>query len=53
MILVIVDRLTKYAIFLPVRDTITATELADLFLEEVFIHYRMPEKFITDRDKLF
>jgi len=35
-ILVVVDRLSKQAIFIPTHDTITSPELAKLFLLHVF-----------------
>src|SRR5271156_5381701 len=35
-ILVVVDRLTKQAIFIPTHDTINSPELAKLFLTHVF-----------------
>lgn len=53
MILVITDRLIKYACFLPVRETITAEDLAGIFLREVFAKWGMPAEIVSDRDKLF
>jgi len=35
-ILVVVDRLSKQAIFIPTHDTITSPELAKLFLLHIF-----------------
>jgi hypothetical protein len=52
-ILVIVDRLTKYAYFVPVRTTTTAEELAHVLLKGVVARYGLPEEIISDRDKLF
>ncbi|KAL2004441.1 hypothetical protein VTN00DRAFT_6592 [Thermoascus crustaceus] len=52
-ILVIVDRLTKYAYFLPYKKASNAEELAYTFLQIIFGNHRMPEEFVSDRDKLF
>jgi len=41
-ILVIVDRLSKQAIFIPTHDTITSAELAHLFVIHVFSKHRVP-----------
>ena len=50
---VIVDRFTKQAHFVPTVDTMTAKELADLFLREVFRLHGMPDDIVSDRDSLF
>ena len=52
-IYVILDRLTKYAYFLPVKKEITAEELAYVFMRHIFAQHGMPSKLISDRDKLF
>ncbi|KAL2004449.1 hypothetical protein VTN00DRAFT_5204 [Thermoascus crustaceus] len=52
-ILVIVDRLTKYAYFLPYKKSSNAEELAYTFLQIIFGNHGMPEEFVSDRDKLF
>ena len=41
-ILVIVDRLSKQAIFIPTHDTITSAELARLFVTHVFSKHGVP-----------
>ena len=48
-----VDTLTKYAHFIPCKESITAIELAYLVLDRLIRHYGILESFITDRDKLF
>ncbi|CDO69553.1 hypothetical protein BN946_scf185038.g4 [Trametes cinnabarina] len=40
-ILIVMDRLTKQAIFIPTHDTLTASELADLFVLHVFSKHRV------------
>ncbi|KAH7551268.1 reverse transcriptase [Bipolaris maydis] len=52
-ILVIVDRLTKAAKFVPTEETITAEECAYEVTKALVSEHGIPEEFITDRDKLF
>lgn len=52
-ILVIVDRLTKWAYFFPCNKKIGAEGCAHLFLRYVFAHHGMPKELITDRDPRF
>ena len=53
MIYVVIDRLTKYAYFIPTRNSTTAEQLAYTFMRFIFAHHGMPSKLISDRDKLF
>ena len=53
MIYVVLDKLTKYARFIPTRTTNTAPELAYIFMRDIFAHHGMPSRLISDRDKLF
>ena len=48
-ILVIVDQLTKQAIFIPAHDTITSTDLARLFILHVFSKHGVPFHVTSDR----
>ena len=52
-ILVIVDRLTKQAIFIPAHDTITSTDLAHLFVLHVFSKHSVPSHVTSDRGSEF
>ena len=52
-ILVIVDRLTKQAIFIPTHDTITSAELARLFVIHVFSKHGVPSHVTSDRGSEF
>ena len=52
-ILVIVDRLTKYAYFIPYKEALTAEDLAYTFIKTIVSKYSLPEEIISDRDKLF
>jgi len=52
-ILVIVDRLTKYALFIPTKKTITAETFSELFITHVFALHGMPHEIISDRGSIF
>src|SRR6202522_1632379 len=52
-ILVIVDKLTKSAHFIPVRDTYDVTDVARVFVNEVTRLHGIPKKIISDRDSRF
>ena len=47
-ILVIVDKLTKYAIFIPTTTTITEKGTAELFFRHVIAQYGIPRQVISD-----
>jgi hypothetical protein len=49
-ILVIVDKLTKYSIFIPCSTGITELETAKLFFQHVITKFGIPKQVITDRD---
>ena len=48
-ILVIVDWLTKQAIFIPAHDTIMSADLAHLFVLHMFSKYGVPSHVTSDR----
>ncbi|GKE07554.1 putative reverse transcriptase domain-containing protein, partial [Tanacetum coccineum] len=50
---VIVDRLTKSAIFVPMRETDLMDKLARIYLKEVVTRHRIPLSIICDRDPRF
>lgn len=52
-ILVIVDRLTKMALFIPTVKTLDSPELAKLFIEHVFSKHGVPSDIMSDRGKHF
>ena len=52
-ILVIVDQLTKQAIFIPAHDTITSADLARLFVLYVFSKYGIPSYITSNRGSEF
>ncbi|GJU88708.1 putative reverse transcriptase domain-containing protein [Tanacetum coccineum] len=50
---VIVDRLTKSAIFTPMRETNSIEKLARMYLKEVVMRHGIPISIICDRDPRF
>jgi hypothetical protein len=52
-ILVIVDRLTKYAYFLPYKESHSAEQLAYTFLRNIVSNHGLPAEVLTDRGTTF
>ena len=52
-ILVVVDRLTKMAHYIPTHDTATAEDVAKLYLENVWKLHGLPSDIISDRGPQF
>ncbi|MBE3049286.1 hypothetical protein IMZ48_43660 [Candidatus Bathyarchaeota archaeon] len=52
-ILVVVDRLTKYAVYIKTSSKLTAEGLANLLIYHVFSHFRLPAGIMSDRGTLF
>ncbi|XP_076911425.1 uncharacterized protein LOC143569378 [Bidens hawaiensis] len=52
-ILVIVDRLTKYAHFTPLAHPFTAPQIAQIFLDTIFKLHGNPLTIVSDRDPIF
>jgi hypothetical protein len=50
---VIVDRLTKSALFLPMRKTYSIDKLAQLYVNEVIRLHGVPMSIVSDRDPRF
>ena len=53
VILVVVDKLSKYAHFVPLRHPYTTKTVAAAFLREVVRLHGIPESIISDRDPVF
>ena len=45
-----VDRMSEYVYFVPCKSTISAEELAQLFIVTVVSRHGMPKRIISDRD---
>ena len=52
-IFVFIDRLSKVAHFLPVRESITASQLADLYISRIVSLHGVPLEINSDRGSLF
>ena len=50
---VIVDRLTKVAHFLLVKNTYSGARLAELYMEMIVCLHRVPKKIVSDRGTQF
>ncbi|EIW72393.1 hypothetical protein TREMEDRAFT_26078 [Tremella mesenterica DSM 1558] len=52
-ILVVVDRLTKWAIFIPTTTKLTAAGLSELIMDYVVAQHGLPENIVSDRGSKF
>ena len=52
-ILVVVDRFTKYALYIPTTERITSDGLATLLLHHVYRLFGIPDGIVSDRGSLF
>jgi len=51
-ILVVVDRFSKYAHFLPLAHPYTALSVAKLFLQQVYRFHGLLDSIVSDRDRV-
>lgn len=52
-ILVVVDKFSKYAHFVPLKHPFTAFQVAMAYIDNVFKLHGIPEAIISERDKVF
>ena len=52
-ILVVVDKFSKYAHFLPLSHPYTTSQVAKLFMQQIYRLHGIPSSIISDRDKVF
>jgi len=52
-IMVVVDRFSKMAHFIPTKDEVTAQETGRLFFSHIFKHHGLPKDIVLDRDPKF
>lgn len=53
IILVVVDLLSKYCHFIPLKHPLTARLLVDVFIQEIVRLHGLPKTILSDRDPLF
>ncbi|GJZ64749.1 retrotransposable element Tf2 [Tanacetum coccineum] len=53
VILVVVDRLSKYSHFVPLSHPYTATQMAHDFLDNIYKLHGLPKVIVSDKDKVF
>lgn len=53
VIMVMIDKFSKYAHFIPMSHPFTALQVAQLYLNQVYKLHGLPKAIISDRDKVF
>jgi protoheme ferro-lyase len=53
VIMVIVDRFSKYNHYIPMAHPYTATTVAKAFMENIFKLHGIPQSIVSDQDKIF
>lgn len=53
VVLVVVDRLTKFVHFIPLSHPYTTAKVGSLFMQHIFKLHGMPTSIVSDRDLIF
>ena len=53
MIFIIVNKFTKWGYFVVYTEEISAEDIAQIYIKEVFVRHRVLAKIISDRDTRF
>ncbi|GKA69210.1 putative mitochondrial protein [Tanacetum coccineum] len=53
VIMMVVERLTKYAHFMALSHPFSASQVAQMFMDNVYKLHGLPESIVSDRDKVF
>ena len=53
VIMVVVDRLSKYAYFVTMKHPFSAKQVAMEFIDKIVQRHGIPKSIISDRDKIF
>jgi hypothetical protein len=51
--MVVVDKLSKFAHFIPIKSTCKLIDIANIFMKEIFILHGMPREIVFDEDTKF
>ena len=52
-VLVVVDKFSRYAHFIPISHPYSAATIASLFMDNIFKLHSMPLSIVSDRDRVF
>lgn len=52
-ILVVVDKFTKYAHFVPLSHPYTALQVAQAYVDNIYKLHGLPKSIVSDRDRIF
>jgi hypothetical protein len=53
VIMVVIDKFIKYRHFIPLSHPFTASQVAQVYLNNIYKLYGLPQQMISDRDKIF